>query len=29
MTPVGMNSPGAGQNFGFTLNLLHWLSQTE
>jgi hypothetical protein len=28
-TPVGMNSPGAGQNFQFTLNLLHWLSQTE
>ena len=26
--PMGMNSPGAGQNFQFTLNLLHWLTGT-
>jgi hypothetical protein len=24
--PMGMNSPGAGQNFRFTLNLLRWLT---
>ncbi len=24
--PMGMNSPDAGQNFRFTLNLLHWLT---
>lgn len=24
--PVGMNSPGAEQNFQFLLNLMHWLS---
>jgi hypothetical protein len=23
--PMGMNSPGAGQNHRLTLNLLHWL----
>jgi hypothetical protein len=26
--PMGMNSPGAEQNFRFTLNLLHWLTGT-
>jgi hypothetical protein len=26
--PMGMNSPGAEQNFQFTLNLLHWLTGT-
>lgn len=26
--PVGMNAPGAEQNFRFTLNLLHWLTRT-
>lgn len=26
--PVGMNSPGAGQNHRFVLNLLHWLTGT-
>jgi hypothetical protein len=26
--PVGMNSPGAEQNFRFVLNVLHWLTGT-
>ena len=26
--PMGMNAPGAEQNFQFVLNLLHWLSAT-
>ena len=26
--PMGMNSAGAGQNFEFVLNLLHWLTGT-
>lgn len=24
--PMGMNAPGAEQNFQFVLNLMHWLS---
>jgi len=27
--PMGMNAPGAEQNFQFVLNLLHWLSGTS
>jgi hypothetical protein len=26
--PMGMNAPGAEQNFQFVLNILHWLSGT-
>jgi len=26
--PMGMNAPGAEENFRFTLNLLHWLTRT-
>ena len=26
--PVGMNAPGAEQNFQLVLNLLHWLTRT-
>jgi hypothetical protein len=24
--PMGMNSPDAGENYRFALNLMHWLS---
>ena len=26
---MGMNAPGAGQNYQFVLNLMHWLSREK